>query len=145
MKNNKGFTLIELLAVIVILGIIMTIVTTSVVASINESKKKAKYIAAKDITSMVEAYMQEKNISVVDKKTKISIKAICEAGYIEKDATNPWTGENIESCSDFDLQFVQVYSDTTENNTYNLKKGSGTICEWYYRFNGYRYCVKGVE
>ena len=57
MKNKKGFTLIELLAVIVILGIIMTIATTAVIKNINDSKAKAKYIAAKEITTIGSAYL----------------------------------------------------------------------------------------
>ena len=40
MKNNKGFTLVELLAVIVILGVIITIVTLNVGNSLDRSKKK---------------------------------------------------------------------------------------------------------
>ncbi len=40
-KNKKGFTLIELLAVIVILGIIITIVVSNVVNYIKQSKQGA--------------------------------------------------------------------------------------------------------
>ncbi len=40
-KNKKGFTLIELLAVIVILGIIITIVVTNVTKYIKQSKQGA--------------------------------------------------------------------------------------------------------
>ena len=38
-KNKKGFTLIELLAVIIILGIIITIVVSNVVKYINKARK----------------------------------------------------------------------------------------------------------
>ena len=54
--KNKGFTLIELLAVIVLLSIIMVIVTTNVIKNVSDSKEKAKYIAAKEIVEISEAY-----------------------------------------------------------------------------------------
>ena len=44
LKQKKGFTIVELLAVIVVLGVILVIATTNVMQSINDSKKKAKYI-----------------------------------------------------------------------------------------------------
>ena len=39
MKSNKGFTLIELLAVIIILGVIMTIAIPNVVSTLDRNKK----------------------------------------------------------------------------------------------------------
>ncbi len=39
MKNKKGFTLIELLAVIVILGVIMTIAIPNIVTTLDKNKK----------------------------------------------------------------------------------------------------------
>ena len=45
MKNNKGFTLIELLAVIVILGLLMTIGIVSITQYIEDSRLKSKYIS----------------------------------------------------------------------------------------------------
>ena len=59
-RNENGFTLIELLAVIVILGIIMVIATTNVLKNINDSKEKAKYMAAKEIVENAEAYFATK-------------------------------------------------------------------------------------
>ena len=38
-KNNKGFTLIELLAVIIILGVIMTIAIPNIVSSLDKNKR----------------------------------------------------------------------------------------------------------
>ena len=48
-RKNKGFTLVELLAVIVILGIVLTIATTSILKSKKDTIQKTKYIAAKEI------------------------------------------------------------------------------------------------
>lgn len=39
MKNSKGFTLIELLAVIIILGVIMTVAIPNVIATLDRNKK----------------------------------------------------------------------------------------------------------
>jgi len=39
--NNKGFTLVELLAVIVVLGIVLTIAVPGVTKLINKSKKNS--------------------------------------------------------------------------------------------------------
>ena len=76
MKNKKGFTLIELLAVIVVLAIILVIAGTSVINSINDSKEKAKYMAAKEIVSMAEAYF-----AVNTDKTYVSVETLVEEGY----------------------------------------------------------------
>lgn len=86
-KNNKGFTLIELLAVIVILGIILTIATTSVIKNINDSKEKARYIAAKEIVQIAEAYF-----AVNGSETSVTIGGLSD--YLEQDVTNPKNGEN---------------------------------------------------
>lgn len=80
-KNNKGFTLIELLAVIVILSIILVIATTNVIKSINSSKEKAKYTAAKEIVQISEAYFATHG------GDSASISDL--TAYLEEDATNP--------------------------------------------------------
>lgn len=88
MKRNKnGFTLIELLAVIVILGIIMVIATTNVLKNINDSKEKAKYMAAKEIVENAEAYF-----AINSNATYVTINDLKD--YLESDTTNPKTGEN---------------------------------------------------
>jgi len=86
-KNKNGFTLIELLAVIVILGIIMVIATTNVLKNINDSKEKAKYMAAKEIVENAEAYF-----AINSNATYVTIKDLKD--YLESDATNPKTGDN---------------------------------------------------
>ena len=66
MNDKKGFTLIELLAVIVILAVILAIASTAVIKSINDSREKAKYIAAQDIVNIAEAYLATETEGVVE-------------------------------------------------------------------------------
>lgn len=132
MKNKKGFTLIELLAVIVILGIIMTIATTAVIKNINDSKTKAKYIAAKEIVEIASAYME---VEGSGENNCVYIKKMIENEYLEKDTTNPRTGENgFNSVEDND-QKVCKDEEIHEQTDYN------PINE-VYEFEGYKYHLK---
>ncbi len=128
-KNNKGFTLIELLAVIVILGIILTIATTNVIKSINESKAKSKYIAAKEIVQMAEAYF-----AINGSKEFVTISDL--SGYLESDATNPKTGEN-NLKTEGGNQIICRNSKYKTQENYENDDGKG------YEFDGYWYGING--
>ena len=52
-KNKKGFTLIELIASIMLLGIILTLATTSVVWQLNKNKKKTALMSAKSYVTAI--------------------------------------------------------------------------------------------
>lgn len=54
MRNKKGFTLIELLAVIVILGVIMTIAIPNIVSTLDKNKKEAFLEDAKSMATSAE-------------------------------------------------------------------------------------------
>ena len=105
-KNIKGFTLVELLAVIVILGLIMTIAGTSLIGT----RKKANKEEAKNIENTItkvgeELYAHESMLGNKDDaayfyqkyKTlgdgislKITIEALKNAGYLKsKTISNP--------------------------------------------------------
>ena len=130
MKNKKGFTLIELLAVIVILGIIMTIATTSVLRNIKQSKIKARYIAAKDITAIASAYLETNNENCVE------VSDLIEKGYLNDDVTNPAdeNAKNISDSSQMDNQYVCKSPDAKEQKENKL---NGDV----YIFNGYCYSI----
>ena len=101
-KDKNGFTLIELLAVIVILGIIMTIATTNVIKSINNSREKSKEIAKKEIVSYAEAYFATNN-SHTD---CVSVEKLYDLGYLTDDVTNPETGDNIKNKNELGNQSI---------------------------------------
>lgn len=68
-KKDKGFTLIELLAVIVILGIILTIVVTNVVKYIGDAKKGAFIDEEKKIARQVTNQIALKDLGQTDEVT----------------------------------------------------------------------------
>ncbi len=131
MKRNKnGFTLIELLAVIVILGIIMVIATTNVLKNINDSKEKAKYMAAKEIVENAEAYF-----AINSNATYVTINDLND--YLESDATNPKTGDN-DLLTNGTSQKICKGSYSSESQTkYSNNGGNG------YYFDGYFYSLDG--
>lgn len=141
-RNNKGFTLIELLAVIVVLSIILTIATTAVLKTIKDSKEKAKYIAAKEIVDIAEAYFATNRSA-----TYVTINDLSD--YLESDATNPATGENDllntggeqKVCRDITEKDVESHY-ATEIKTYS-KQSDYKNTNNGYEFDGYWYGIDG--
>lgn len=131
-KDKNGFTLIELLAVIVILGIIMVIATTNVLKNINDSKEKAKYMAAKEIVENAEAYFATKVTIDPDSSNCVPVSYIYNAGYFESDVTNPKTGENIKSVDDLTGQYVCFDKNSTKQTGYALSDGKYSFDSYYY-------------
>ena len=104
-KNKKGFTLIELLAVIVVLGVIMSIAGTAVL----KQKKKANIEEAKSLENTITKigedlythesmvgktydgyfYKEYKSLNSGD-SINISLTKLASAGYIKSDSiANP--------------------------------------------------------
>lgn len=61
--NKKGFTLIEALAVIVLVGLLVALISSKVLSSINESKEKTKEANANSLVNVIEKYFMEKKMS----------------------------------------------------------------------------------
>ena len=108
--KKKGFTLVELLAVIVVLGIILAIATSSVFNVIKTSSEKVKYAAAKEIVEVAESYMEENNVDIV------SVGDLCDGGYLEDNATNPRTGKNDLCVEDKKIAIAKLNANFCDGN-----------------------------
>lgn len=89
-KNIKGFTLVELLAVIVILGLIMTIAGTSLISTrkkANQSEVDSIYNTIKEIGPDV--YLKERK-----NKECYTAAWLKENGYLKSEVSNPAKPEN---------------------------------------------------
>ena len=74
--NKNGFTLIELLAVVVILGVIMTIAIPNVVSTIDKNKKESMIEDAKQLISSAEYKIKsDTSIKYPDANSLVVIKA----------------------------------------------------------------------
>ncbi len=77
LKNKNGFTLIELLAVIIILGILMIIAIPSVTRYIQESRKNAYVVTAKEYIGGVRNKVNSGEFEFYDTNTSYYVPNIC--------------------------------------------------------------------
>lgn len=102
--NKKGFTLTELLAVIVILGIVLSLVIVNVIKLKNNSQK--------------EQYIADAKTFIAD--TKAKFKSIAYEEYVKKakqeDGISAETlGYKFNNSIDYDLKETKIKIDTNDN------------------------------
>lgn len=83
--DNKGFTLVELLAVILLLGIILTITLFSVNRTVKESENKISEIQIEKIEKSAEIYYLKEGInnSNDDIEHCVNLSYLIEYGYLD--------------------------------------------------------------
>lgn len=89
--NNKGFTLIELLAVVVILAIVMGIAATSVLSSINNSRKSSLYSTAQNAANTLNTWISEDMIETNNATKKLG------DDFVSNSQTDNWICFNTDT------------------------------------------------
>ena len=83
--NKKGFTMLELLAVIIILGILISLAYTSISRYLNQTRSTTYEDFEKNITSGVTNYLIDHTGSIPNEGESLVVdveKLVCE-GYVE--------------------------------------------------------------
>lgn len=135
MKNKKGFTLVELLAVIVLLSIVGVIGVTTIMGRMRRSKEKAMFIAAQDIVSIAEAYIETRGVN-----NKASVYDMVSSRLLDRNVSNPRTIKDKDKGfwenNEQDNTIIEKVSDASRQDGYRVLKKDGKC---YYKFDGYIY------
>lgn len=76
MKNNKGFTLVETIAVIIILGIVLSIAVPSITNVVKSTNKNRMISDAETFISEVKEYVESDTIGNTPNNNKYTLKSI---------------------------------------------------------------------
>lgn len=116
MMNKKGFTMIELMAVIIILGILMTLAYMGVTQYLDRTRDATYEDFEKNITAGATNYLIDHSASIPEVGESIVIdvsKLICE-GYIEN-LRDPYNTSVNRTCNLNSYAIVTRESDTASN------------------------------
>ena len=83
--NNKGFTLVELLAVVVILALVMGIAATSMLNTMNSSRKNTLHSAAQTAASNLNNWVADDMLVTDSSKLKLGTTWITYTQSTNKD------------------------------------------------------------
>lgn len=113
--SSKGYTLIELLAVIVIIGILLTVAVTAVIHFIDRSKEEQRSSQEKTLTMAAKSYLQDNRgmlpKSIGETRT-IPISLLRNNKYITEDIKDA----NNKSC--MTNSYVSVYKESKTKYVY---------------------------
>ena len=76
MKNNKGFTLVETIAVIIILGVVLSIAVPSITNVVKSTNKNRMISDAETFISEVKEYVESDTIGNTPSDNKYTLESI---------------------------------------------------------------------
>ena len=134
--NKKGFTLAEVLAVIVILGIIITIAATSITAVVKRSKESALNRQIEYIESAAKNYYISANYPDIG---YVTVEELYKNGYLkEENINNPVNDEKIDGC------IIIGYSSNQYKYNYSKKCENYLMENFTSKFESIKYSVKNI-
>ena len=117
---RKGFTLIELLAVIVLLGVIVTIITSTVLSTVNKSKESLSDTQISTIEKAASKWVTinaDKMPSENGKYIDVSVDTLSADGFLDaSDLKNPTNGGKL--CGYVRVTYI---NNETYKNQYEYK------------------------
>lgn len=127
MKNNKGFTLVETIAVIIILGVILSIAVPSITNVVKSTNKNRMISDAETFISEVKEYVESDTIGNTPSDNKYTLEDIKGKTKLSK---SPY-GEEYKKNSYVDITNYSVcltdgeYKATTETEgSIKVEKGN---------------------
>jgi prepilin-type N-terminal cleavage/methylation domain-containing protein len=98
--NKRGFTLIELIAVIVILGVLLSITTMSVTSYLNETKEKSFESLVESVETSAQMYIADHSndfpeLNTVGSTFDIELADLVNNNYISDHVQDPRTNDSI--------------------------------------------------
>ena len=126
-KNNKGFTLVETIAVIIILGVVLSIAVPSITNVVKSTNKNRMISDAETFISEVKEYVESDTIGNTPRDNKYTLEDIKGKTKLSK---SPY-GEEYKKNSYVDITNYSVcltdgdYKATTETEgSITVKKGN---------------------
>ena len=127
MKNNKGFTLVETIAVIIILGVVLSIAVPSITNVVKSTNKNRMISDAETFISEVKEYVESDTIGNTPSDNKYTLEEIKGKTKLSK---SPY-GEEYKKNSYVDITNYSVcltdgeYKATTETEgSIKVEKGN---------------------
>ena len=122
MKNNKGFTLIEILAVIVLLGMLMSIALVSLSKYVEKSKLNTYLTIAKEYMEIASIEIAKQELVVRDTNTVyyIHINNLEAEDDISKSPFGEWADAYVVVVIDFDTGDYHYYWTSVDEAGYRV-------------------------